>query len=154
MYICSNYSAMTKEQAQKGYTDELRKFQEETIFPSELIPLDFTKWIDRAFRFVTPSRLKVSAEQYRKYITMASPDTYTIDRMGVLLDVLTQCHAENMGMEWEEYLAFCEDIEKMVQKYTEIVEPEATSIRRKYEALVNLQQKTPGKTIPMPTAKA
>lgn len=135
-----------QQHVQEAYMRDLQEIQVNISFPDEYLMPTFNESKKIVLSHVAPSSLNLNAESWSDLYSKVNG--YNMAEMGALLSMMEKRSMEQMGMGFNDYVAFQSAIEIMAQKYADILQPEISKLRRKHEALSKIAQ--PNKTIALP----
>lgn len=138
---------MNQQELQEKFSEELLKFEQETMFPAEQLPAQFNDWKREAMRFYAPSALKMVPANFEKLYKLTE---YNIEDMGTLINIMERATMKNLDMVFEDYIFYQMTLERMAATWKELVEPEQQRLQRKYQAMAKIARPEPkGKTMPL-----
>jgi hypothetical protein len=128
---------MTKQEANKAASDELRKFQDETVFPLDSIAEPaFESYSLRAFRSVPIHELGVDTDTLEKLIT-PKPNR-SVWEVANQIRMIRQTSPVNLSLEDpESIVSLNRNLDSMWKVILEISGPKEAEIKEKYSKLLD-----------------
>lgn len=128
---------MTNRNYQQEFNDEMLKWQQETPFPVNELPLppNFENIVKDAFYFATPALLKLTTADFKRIVN-SEGDFLTLLDMGTILFVLESRTANDYGWEMPEYLEYIDMVSILTQTWRKTCEVKRDTLKVKYDGMI------------------
>lgn len=123
------------------------EFQQGTVFPDGDLTNQFIEVAKKSLLFHSPASLRMPVPDYKNLCIKTSE--FTMYEVGLLLRIVEQRSANDLGMDAIDYCEFQEYLIDLATTWRSIEEPKEQSLKREFEAKQNMEQKNSGRTIEM-----
>jgi len=134
----------------------LKTWENDTIFPKELLPVNFLDLVDEVFSNFTAFNLRMSNDFYRQICTHSDINEFSLMEISCIGHVCKISTRNQMGMDKMEYLDFQDGIEVISKEYLKLSAAKRSEIeaiaKRKIQAKIDSEKNVPEhkKTIALP----